>query len=149
MRPLDRSKMFFRSFRRLFYIEERGIGAPSNDVRLGNSIDTTRVPAQKVHNYRADRWIALKHFSRVLRGCFIWSSVQSVLHVDDVWSSPCNYTTRVLGQKVHDYRSYRWSVLKFFLGARGGCFTWSSLKSVLHSDDVWSGHSTDMTKVPT
>ena len=32
------------------------------DVRSGNSNDPTRVPAQKVHKYRSDRWIALKIF---------------------------------------------------------------------------------------
>ena len=36
----------------------------------GHSTDDAREPGQKVHNYRSDRWIALKFFSRVYEGCF-------------------------------------------------------------------------------
>ena len=86
-------------------MEEGGIGTHSNDVRSGNSTNTTRVPAQKVHNYRSDRWIALKHFSGVFGGCFTWSSVQSVLYADYVQSGHCNDATGLLSLKVHNYRS--------------------------------------------
>ena len=47
-------------------------------VRSAHTTDPTRVPDQKVHNYRSDRWIALKLFSQVSGGCFTWSSVESV-----------------------------------------------------------------------
>ena len=36
----------------------------------GQSTDSAREPGQKVHNYRSDRWIALKFFSRVSGGSF-------------------------------------------------------------------------------
>ena len=35
----------------------------------GHSNDSAREPGQKVHNYRSDRWIALKFFSWVSGGC--------------------------------------------------------------------------------
>ena len=35
-----------------------------------HSTDSAREPGQKVHNYRSDRWIALKCFLQVSRGCF-------------------------------------------------------------------------------
>ena len=36
----------------------------------GHSTDNDREPGQKVHNYRSDRWIALKFLSRVSACCF-------------------------------------------------------------------------------
>ena len=44
----------------------------------GHSNDSATEPGQKFHNYRADRWIALKFFSRVSDGCFQWSGMDSV-----------------------------------------------------------------------
>ena len=119
-----------------------------DDVRSGNSTDPTRVPAQKVHNYRSDRWITLKFFSGVSEGCLTWSSTNSVLHSDDVRSSNSTDPTRIPAQKVHKYISDRWIALKFFSGVYGGCLTWSSADWVLHSDDVRSGNSNDPTRVP-
>ena len=51
-------------------------------------IDNTREPGQKVHNYRSDRWIALKFFSQVSGACFRWNSMESVRHTNDVRSCP-------------------------------------------------------------
>ena len=120
----------------------------SEDVRSGNSTDPTRVPAQNVHKYRSDRWIALKIFSGVSGGCFTWSSAESVLCSDDVRSGNSNNRTRVPGQKVHNYRSDHWIALKNFSVVSGGYFTWSSVESVLHSFDVRTCNSTDTTRVP-
>ena len=88
----------------------------SDDVRSGNSTDSTRVPAQKVHKYRSDRWIALKSFSGVSGGFFTWSIAESVLHSNEVRSGNSTDTTSVPAQKVHYYRSERWIALKFFSG---------------------------------
>ena len=120
----------------------------SDNVRSGNCNDPTRVPAQKVRNYRSDRSIPLKIFLGVSGGCFTWSSVESVLRSDDVRSGNSNDTTRVPAQKDRKIRSDRWIALKRFSGVSGGCFTWSSVESVHHSDDVRSGNSTDPTRVP-
>ena len=117
-------------------------------VRSGLTTDTTRVLAQKVHNYRYDRWIALNFFSLVFRGCFTWSSVESVLHADDVRSGHTTDTTRVPAQKVHNYRFDRWIALNFFSLVFVGCFTWRSVESVLHADDIRLFPTTDTTRVP-
>ena len=107
--------------------------------------DPTKVPDQKVHNYRSDRWIALKLFSRVFGGCFTWSSVESVCHADDaVRSGRTTDTIGVPDQKVHYYRSDHWIALKLFSRVSGGYFTWSSVESVCHADDaVRSAYTTD------
>ena len=86
----------------------------SDDVRSGNSTDPTRLPAQKVHKYRSDRWIALKSFSGVSKGCFTWSIAESVLHSVEVRSGNSIDPTRVPAQKVHKYRSDRCIALKCF-----------------------------------
>ena len=119
-----------------------------DDVRSGRTTDTIRVPDQKVHNYRSDRWIALKLCPRVSRGCFTWSRVESVLYDNDVRSGRNTDTIRVPDEKVHNYRSDRWIALKIFSRVSGGCFTWSSVESVLYDNDVRSGRTTDTIRVP-
>ena len=52
----------------------------------GHYTDNTREPGQKVHNYRSDRWIALKFLSRVSKGYFRWNCMESVRHADGVRS---------------------------------------------------------------
>ena len=118
-----------------------------DDVRSGRSTDPIQVPDQKVHNYRSDSWIALKMFPRVFGACFTWSSVESVLHDDDVRSGRTPDPIRVPDQKVHNYRSDRWIALKLFPRVFGGCFTCSSVESVLLDDGVRSGRSTDPIRV--
>ena len=119
-----------------------------DDVRSGRNADTIRVPDQKVHIYRSDRWIALKLFPRVFGGCFTRSSVESVRNDDNVRSGRNTDTIRVPDQKVHHYRSDRWIALKIFSRVSGGCFTWSRVESVLYDDDVRSGRTTDTIRVP-
>ena len=117
-------------------------------VRSAHTTYQTRVPDQKVHNYRSDSWIALKLFPRVPGGCFTWSSLDSEQHDDDFRSDRTTDTIRVPDQKVHIYRSDSWIALKLFPRVSGGCFTWSSVESVLHDDDVRSGRTTDTIRVP-
>ena len=40
------------------------------------------------------------------------------------------------------------SLSNCFAGVSGGCFTWRSVESVLHDDDVRSGRTTDTIRVP-
>ena len=54
----------------------------------GHSTDSAREPGQKDHNYRSNRWIALKCFSQVFAGYFRWSCVESVRHADGIRSGP-------------------------------------------------------------
>ena len=120
----------------------------ADDVRLGHCNNTTRVPAQKLNNYRSDRWNARKCFFGVSGDCFTWSSAESVLQSDDVSSGNSTDTTKVAAQKVHNYRSDRRIALKCFSGVSIGCFPWSSLKSVLLANVVRSGRCTETTRVP-
>ena len=110
----------------------------------------TRVPDQKAHNYRSKRWIALKLFSQVSKGCFTRSSVESVCPAADaVWSAHTTDPTRVPDQKVHNYRSDCWIALKFVSRVSGGCFTRSSVESVCPTaDTVRSANTTAPTRVP-
>ena len=48
----------------------------SDDVRLGHCNNTTIVPAQKLNNYRSNRWNARKSFLGVSGDCFTWSSAE-------------------------------------------------------------------------
>ena len=105
----------------------------------GHSTDTAREPGQKVHNYRSDCWIALKlipEFPEAVFDGVAWN------RYDTVTSSGQGHSTdnaREPGQKVHNYRSDYWIALKFFSGVSGGCFGWSCVELVRHSDDVRSG----------
>ena len=80
----------------------------------GHSTDSDRESGQKVHNYRSDRWIALKCFSQVSGCCFdggVWN------RYDSPTASSRGHSTdsaREPGEKVHNYRSDRWIALKFF-----------------------------------
>ena len=41
-----------------------------DDIRLGDATDTTGVPAQKVHNFRSDRWIVIKFYEELAYAVF-------------------------------------------------------------------------------
>ena len=94
-----------------------------------HSTDSDREPGQKVHNYRSDRWIALKCFSQVSGCCFdggVWK------RYDSPTASGRRHSTdsaREPGEKVHNYRSDRWIALKCFSRVSGGCFRWSCVES--------------------
>ena len=123
---------------------------PADDV-VGSvhTTDPTRVPDQKVHNYRSDRWISLKFISQVSGRCFTRSSVESVLQNDDVRSGHTTDTIRVPDQKFHNYRSDHWITEKLFSRVCRGCFTWISMESVCPADDtIRSAQTTDPTRVP-
>ena len=119
-----------------------------DDVQSFYATDMTRIPAQKIHNYRSDLWIALNCFSLVSGGCFTLRNMESLVDADDMRSGHTTDTTRVPAQKVHNCRSDRWIALKCFSLVFGGYFTWSSVELVLHDDDVQSGHTADTTRVP-
>ena len=105
----------------------------------GRSTDGAREPGQKVHNYRSDRWIALKFLSLVFEGCFRWSCVESVRHAEASGRGHYTDSAREPGQMVHNYRSGCWMALKFLSRVFGGCFPWSCVESVRHGDSVRLG----------
>ena len=79
----------------------------------GNYTENAREPGQMVHNYRSDRWIALKFFQEFQEAVFdgvAWNGY------DTATASGRGNSTNIVresGQKVHNYRSDRWIVLKF------------------------------------
>ena len=82
------------------------------DIRSGRTTDATTVPAEKIYNFWSDRWIAPK-FLRVSGGSFPWSSVESLLHVNDVRSGRTTNATTVPAERVHNFWSDCWIELKF------------------------------------
>ena len=76
------------------------------------------------------------------------NDVRSDRNTDDVRSGRNTDTIRVPDQNVHNYRSDSWIALKLFPRVSGGCFTWSSVESVLNDDDVQSGRNTDTIRLP-
>ena len=54
----------------------------------GHSTDHATELGQKVPNYRSDRWIGLKLFSRVFEGYFQWRCVESVRDANGIRSGP-------------------------------------------------------------
>ena len=65
----------------------------------GHSTNSAREPEQKVHNYRSDRWIALKFFSGVSGGFFRWSRVESIKYGKEVQSGPFHRQDESSGSK--------------------------------------------------
>ena len=68
---------FFHEFREAVFdgVALNRYDTPTASSR-GHYTDSARDPGQKFHNYRSDRWIALKCFSRVFGGCFRWICVE-------------------------------------------------------------------------
>ena len=60
-----------------------------DDVRLGNSSDITQVPAQKVHTFKSDSWIALKFSEVFLKAVFhgvVWNRYSKMAMYDQAIS---------------------------------------------------------------
>ena len=105
----------------------------------GHSTDYAREPGQKVHNYGSDSWIVLKFFSRVSRGCFRWSSEETVRHDDVVRSGPFHRQDHSTGSKGPYLKIRPLDRAQLFSRVSVGYFQWSSVKSVRHADAVRSG----------
>jgi hypothetical protein len=77
-----------------------------------------------------DGWIAslpLYHaqiFGVVFVGCFPWSSMDSLLHVDEVRSGQSTDTTTVPTKKIHNFWTDRRIALKFLEEFPYGVFLW-------------------------
>ena len=74
--------------------------------------------------------------------------MESLLHADDVRSSCTTNATTVPAGNIHKFsiRPLDWA--ESFKGLSGGCFSWSSIDSLLHADDVRSGSTTDLIAIP-
>jgi len=66
---------------------------------------------RKGHNFRSDRWIAIKLLLEFPDALFHEGDEESILGDDEVWSSQAGCTVR----KGHNFRSVRWIVIKLLL----------------------------------
>ena len=124
----------------------------------GHSTDNDREPGQKVHNYRSDRWIALKFLSRVSGGFDSATEPGQKVHNyrSGHWIA-LKFFSRVSGgfdgarepgQKVHNYRSYRWIALKFFHEFLEAVFDGVAWNRYDRQTASGRGHSTDSPREP-
>jgi hypothetical protein len=74
--------------------------------------------------------------------------MESLLHADDVRSGCTTDATTVPAEKIHKFSIRPLDCAESFKGLSGGCFSWSSIDSLLDADDVRSGRTTDLTAVP-
>jgi hypothetical protein len=63
------------------------------------------------HNFRFDRWIAIKLLLEFTDALFHGVDEEWILGDDDVWSSQAGWTVR----KGHNFRSNRWIAIKLLL----------------------------------
>jgi len=68
----------------------------------------------KGHNFRSDRWIAIKLLMEFPDALFHGVDEASILGDDKVWSSHAGFTVR----KGHNFRSNRWIAMKFYWSLR-------------------------------
>jgi hypothetical protein len=66
---------------------------------------------RKGHNFRSDRWIAMKLLLEFPDALFHGVDEESILGDDKVWSSQAGRTVR----KCHNFRSDRWIAIKLLL----------------------------------
>jgi len=68
----------------------------------------------KGHNFRSDRWIAIKLLLEFPDALFHGVDKESILGDVEVWSRHAGFTVR----KGHNFRSDRWIVMKFYWSLR-------------------------------
>jgi len=89
---------------------------------------------RKGHNFRSDRWIAIKILMQFPDALFHGVDEESILGDDEVWSSKAGWTVG----KGHNFRSYRWIAMKFLLEFPDALFHPVDEESILGNDEVWS-----------
>jgi len=94
------------------------------------SLEPALMDSSKGHNFRFDRWIAIK----LLRE---FPDEGSILGDDEVWSSQASWT----GRKDHNFRSDRWIAIKLLLEFPDALFHGVDEESILGDDEVWSSQA--------
>jgi hypothetical protein len=84
----------------------------ADELCSGRTTDATTLSAEKVRIliWPLDR---AQKFRGVFVGYFPWSSMESLLHADDVHLGRTTDSTAVLAEKVHNFWSNRWIAPKF------------------------------------
>jgi len=89
---------------------------------------------RKGHNFRSDRWIALKHLPEFPDALLHGVDEESILGDDEVWSSQAGWMVR----KGHNFRSKRWMAIKLLLEFPDALFHGVDEELILGDDEVWS-----------
>jgi len=91
----------------------------------------------KGHNFRFDRWIAIKFLLEFPDALFHGVNEESILGDDEVWSSQPRWTVR----KCHNFRSDRWIAIKLLLEFPDALFHAVDEESILGDDELWSSQA--------
>jgi protein tyrosine phosphatase len=146
IRRWDRAKIFRRVFVCCFPWSSVETLLLGDDVRSGRTTDTTIIPAEKVHKFWSDCWIAPKFLEEFQLAVFLGVARK-------LYSSA---TMSVGSYHQHDQSTgwkRPWLLIRpldraqIFRGVFVSCFPWSSMESLLHADDIRSGRTTDATTV--
>jgi len=89
---------------------------------------------RKGHNFRSDRWIAIKLLLEFPDGLFYGVGKESILGDDEVCSSQAGWT----GRKGQNFRSDRLIAIKILLEFPDALFYGVNEESILGDDEVWS-----------
>jgi len=96
------------------------------------------VTVRKGHNFRSDRWIAIKLLLEFPDPFFHGLDEESILGDDEVWSRLALVTVR----KGHNFRSHRWIAIKLLLEFPDALFHGVDEESILGDDEVWLSDTT-------
>jgi len=92
------------------------------------------VTVRKGHNFRSDRWIAIKLLLELLDALFHAVDAESILSDDEVWSS----LARWMGRNGHNFQSDRWIAHQLLLEFPEALLHRVDEELILGDDDVWS-----------
>jgi len=92
------------------------------------------VTVRNSHNFRSDRWIAIKLLVEFPDALFHAVDAVSILGDDQVWSRQALVKVR----KGHNFRSDRWIAIKLLLELLDALFHALDAESILGDDEVWS-----------
>jgi len=92
------------------------------------------VTVGKGHNFRSDRWIAIKLLTEFPDAVLHAVDKESILSDDELWSRLARVTVR----NGHNFQSDRWIAIKLLLQFLDALFHGVDEESILGDDEVWS-----------
>jgi len=100
-----------------------------------------------VHNFWFDLSLVLNFLQDFSEVVFLSVVIYSLLDIDDVWWGQTTDQTRVPAQEVHNFLSDHWIMLNFLQEFLKAVFLGVVMKLLLNAPRVWSGQTTDQTRV--
>jgi hypothetical protein len=92
---------------------------------------------RKGHNFRSNRWIAIKRLLEFLDALLHGVDEELILDDDELWSSQAGWTVR----KGHNFRSDRWIAIKLLLEFSDALFHATDEESIVSDVEVWSSQA--------